>query len=630
MASSSTTSRGIPNRVTLYLYSDSSETGTMHLSKPTSQRFVVDRNTPFAKVFRCGLQGQEEISGRTASIFADLNSFHVFVAPSPSKNTLIVDRLENQDMSSESLDEHLTWLLEGYEKGSPFLPFLHQRAPYLLSHPARNLPVAFRRKTDMKMPAIQHLFPIGCDAFQIDREKHTNFDKDDYRHNRLTIEMVGSKETVQLELFREVLFGSPRIRINKAHIRTATRGVRFHCRDPWYWRPLRKASDCFDIYDDSDERPEDGVSNQVLRTLTIDTTRMRLRGHEYTQVDQDTSTSIKGSMVQGILCEVYRRPQGYWVTEDNSIRLTYILRYTGTDRAAHFTPRPDTSILHSPRPINPGETFSMFMGLMVVFCEIISYKSEVDRIRLLLEAAAFLRYLRAKGLRCSKTGETLIVALYLDASMVTTVYFLTMRDEPLPPAPSAGPTTRSYTSNKKTDPQVYVKRRDYPLSKKTETVKDSNGNPTGQTRTIRESQLIQFIKLQWDLERFLRELYADQTELVEEAVREARSLSTLLKNLPKMASASKVATDGIEVAEQYTGLRIPDSEPSRTLGTLSGPRAKSKSNKVSKAPSFQGTTSSTIPEEAEGDDFESGGLEDEFEESGEWDSDPPSDEEGMQ
>ncbi|KAK1223355.1 hypothetical protein PQX77_013754 [Marasmius sp. AFHP31] len=629
MAASSSASRGIPSSMTLHLYSDASRAATGQRFKAMAQRVVVDHNMTFAAVFERGSRALTTLS-RTSATLADLENFHVFLAPSSSKNSFVLEKAEKQDRSSGSPDVHLTWLLAGYEKESPFIPFLHQRAPDLLSLYGGRLAIAFREKTYMKLPAIQRLFPMGCDAFQIDREKHTNFDKNDYLHNRVTIEMIGGQETVQLELFRKVLFESPRIRINKAHIRIATRGVRFHCRDPWYWRPIKKATDCFEIYDNSNEPSEVGISNQVLRTFTIDTTRLRLRGHEYTQVNQDTSTSIKGSMVQGLLCEVYRRPQGYWVTEDNSIRLTYILRYMGTNRAAHFTPRPDTSILYSPRPINPGETFSIFMGLIVIFCEIISYKSEIDRIRLLLEAAAFLRYLRAKGLRCSKTGETLIVALYLDASMVTTVYFLTMRDEPLPPAPSAGPKTRSYTSNKKTDPQVYVKQRDYPLSKKTEVVKDSNGNPTGQTRTTRESQLIQFIKLQWDLERFLRELYAHQAELVEEAVREARSLSTLLKNLPQMVSASKVATDGIEAAQQYTGLRIPDLEPSRTLGTLSGPRARSRSNKVSRAPSFQGTTSSAIPEEAEFDDFESGGSEIEFGESGEWDSDPPSDEEGMQ
>ncbi|KAL0069651.1 hypothetical protein AAF712_003309 [Marasmius tenuissimus] len=625
MASSSSASPSpvVPNKITLYFYSDAlNGTGPFK----ANQRFSVDDTSTFATILKRGFHAPGQPAAATTSTLANLKTFHVFVAPSPQKHGLVVDKLERQETSYVSVEEHLTWLLAGYVKDSRFLAFLHQRAPYLLSHHGKKLAIIFRKKTDMKLPAIQRLFSVGFDSFQIDRERHRDFDEKDYQHNRVTIENVGDAGTVQLQLFHEVLFESSRIRINKAHIRSARNGVRFHCRDPWYWRQIMKAADCFQIYDDSDEPPEDGISNQVLRTFTLDTTRLRLRAYEYTQVDHDTSTSIKGSMVQALFCEVYRRCEGYWVTEDNSARLTYILRYIGTKRAARFTPRPDTSILYSPRPIKPEDTLATFLGLLVVFCEIISNKSETDRIRLLLEAAGFLRYLRAKGLRCGRTGETLIVALYLDASLVASVYFLTMRDEPQPPIASSS-RTRSYTSNRKTDPQVYIKRKDYPLSKRTAVARDPNGNRTGRTRITQESQLIQFIKLQWDLQRSLKELYADQRELVEEAVREARSLSTLLQAIPQMASASKVAKEGLNVAELYSGLRVPDGEQPRHLGSLSRPR----SNQVSQEPSFQGIADSALPEEDEEDvfGFEAGSLEEDAQALEPWDSDPPSDDEEL-
>ncbi|KAJ8073842.1 hypothetical protein PM082_012120 [Marasmius tenuissimus] len=245
----------------------------------------------------------------------------------------------------------------------------------------------------------------------------------------------------------------------------------------------------------------------------------------------------------------------YLWNRNQNAHLTYVVRYKGTTSGAHFTPKPDSAVFLLPRPVD-GEINATYKYLahVSVFLENISNPSKTDRTRVLVVAGAFNRHCRSKGLKCSKTNETLTVAIYLDDHMMATVYYLTSKDDA--------------SSNESIgEIKVYVKKHDFYLAGK-------------EDEDITGSQVAPFVKVLWDLEALFVDLYKDKGDLLEEIAREARSLSLLPQNVSDIPSVSKVATNGMKFAGELPGARVPDSESKPSLGSV--PRGKSR--KVSSNP----------------------------------------------
>ncbi|KAL0069631.1 hypothetical protein AAF712_003289 [Marasmius tenuissimus] len=432
-----------------------------------------------------------------------------------------------------------------YTDNAPLLEHLRLHAPWLLSNPAVSVPVLGRKEDEISTRLLKSVFERGYYAFQIIRSTSTDFHKDDIGLNNLVDVTADTPKT----LIAESIENSKAIEINELQVRRAESGARRPLFVEPYWDNLKRTSpkyikivkkeNCDDHLDD-DKRGE-----YIIRSLTSGTERILLRGREFAYDDPDTSSAIRGAPVQALVCDIFRKPN-FVVKENQNAHLTYVVHYKGTTSGAHFTPKPDSAVFLLPRPVD-GEINATYKYLahVSVFLENISNPSKTDRTRVLVVAGAFNTHCRSKGLKCSKTNETLTVAIYLDDHMMATVYYLTSKDDA--------------SSNESIG--VYVKKHDFYLAGK-------------EDEDITGSQVAPFVKA------LFVDLYKDKGDLLEEIAREARSLSLLLQNVSDIPSVSKVATNGMKLAGELPGARVPDSESKPSHGSV--PRGKSR--KVSSNP----------------------------------------------
>ncbi|KAL0565916.1 hypothetical protein V5O48_016098 [Marasmius crinis-equi] len=466
-----------------------------------------------------------------------------------------------QNVSPDALAP-LTLLVDEYASANThFVAHLAEFAPPLHSTLLSGiaLPVFIRKKDSVTNDLLSTGFGgITLRAMKFNRTKSTNYTDDDQVSNKIVD--VTHKEHV-LQLIKKLEDMPPR-QLNKAQITGATRGTRQLLQNLDFWEKIMGVADkdpkSFRIYDDPTK--DDGASMEFLFSLTIGVGHIIFRAEELVWQRRNTSTTILGSMAQRLLGDIFECPD-FQVLENQTAGYTYL---------AHFLPEgslPEEDAHLSPRP----DSFVLFGGLVVVFLEIISDPSKTDRTRMLLQAASYSKLLRVKGLVDKATDETLTVAMYLDKRMMMEVHLLT---------------TMGGTGSVE-DMEVCLKRKEFWLAGGRD-IEEFEGEDGEMVKRRTPSEVYQFLKFLWDLEKLFREeIYKDKGELIQEVVREVRGLSTMLKNAKDLKSSSSVSK---------TRTRSLTSEASVTNTESSGERAKSTGSSRRKSQIPQQPVHSAPPE----------------------------------
>ncbi|KAK1219188.1 hypothetical protein PQX77_018098 [Marasmius sp. AFHP31] len=511
----------LPASISVVFFSVSSE---VHLDTDRIPRTMeISSTMTFKKFLSEGIRLQRDDALFPSDIDIDVENARIFVTASPRQQRQVLQEVGSPAVNLGEILKNLTLVFEDYADDTLVLDFFRKHAPWLLSNPKSPSPILVRKKNDVPFDLVLDIYKTYYRALRITRARTKDFCTKDRELNKL----VEADEVPGLNLrlwkvIKEVK--EKKIKLNKAQFNRATDNARYMLNCPFFWDRI-KSTGCFEIVGDGTDNKEmedDGCNEILLWTLVFNTGRVFRRADEFTFKKQ-TSTGIKGSMVQNAICDIYEG-KDYEVTENQGVRLSYLVRYErNLAEFSRLTPRPDT--------------FVVYLYLLIVICEIISNPGQTDRERGLMEGVGEAKAQRSKNLVDPETGETLTIVIYMDALMVVDVYFLFTTKEDAEKYDIA-------------DLPVYMTEMRFYVAGGRPNVEelDKDGNPT-----VGGIEIIQFIVLLWQLRAVFERMYGGQQELVREVVGELRSMSILLQKIPDLVSSSKVSRGEVQPKE-FPGL----------------------------------------------------------------------------
>ncbi|KAK1230803.1 hypothetical protein PQX77_006075, partial [Marasmius sp. AFHP31] len=293
----------VPANISVIFFSVSSE---VDLDTSRIPRTIeISSTMTFKKFLSEGIRLQRDDAIFPSDIDIDLEDARIFVTASPRQQRQVLQEIGSLTVNFKEILKNLTLVLENHAEDTLVLDFFRKHAPWLLSNPKSPCPILVRQKNNVPFDLVLDIYKTYYRALRITRARTKDFCTKDRELNKLVeADEVPGLNLRLWEVIKEVK--EKKIKLNKAQFNRATDNARYMLNCPFFWDRI-KSTGCFEIVGDGTDNKEmedDGCNEILLWTLVFNTGRVFRRADEFTFKKQ-TSTGIKGSMVQNAICDIY-------------------------------------------------------------------------------------------------------------------------------------------------------------------------------------------------------------------------------------------------------------------------------------------------------------------------------------